>query len=219
VQQVILLGLPGAGKGTQAQRLQSATGLLHISSGDLFRENMSKGTELGKKAEQYVNSGALVPDEITIGMILERIARPDVSKGLMLDGFPRTIHQANALDEALRERGLSIDRAIYMKVSPEELVRRLAGRWSCPKCGTVYNELKQPPAQAGVCDNCGSALTQREDDKPEVVSKRIGLQMKNLEPLLLHYDKQGKLLEVNGERDADEVTRDLQRLIGRAEQN
>jgi adenylate kinase len=106
-----------------------------------------------------------------------------------------------------------------MKVSPEELVRRLAGRWSCPKCGTVYNELKQPPAQAGVCDNCGSALTQREDDKPEVVSKRIGLQMKNLEPLLLHYDKQGKLLEVNGERDADEVTRDLQRLIGRAEQN
>jgi adenylate kinase len=216
---VVLLGLPGAGKGTQAQRLQQKTGLVHISSGDLFRDNMEKGTELGKKAKEYVNSGALVPDEITIGMILDRIAQPDVTNGFMLDGFPRTIEQANALDEALAGREGAIDRAVSIKVAPEELVRRLAGRWSCPKCGAVYHESNQPPKQAQVCDNCGSALRQREDDRHDVVRKRIDLQMEGLEPLLAHYRSQGKLSEIGGERDPDEVTKDLERLIGLGGEN
>ena len=214
---VVLLGLPGAGKGTQAQRLQKTTGLVHISSGDLFRENIGKGTELGKRAQEFVSSGALVPNEITIGMILDRIAQPDVNKGFMLDGFPRTMEQANALDEALAGRESAIDRAIYIKVAPEELVRRLGGRWSCPECGAVYNEINQPPKEAQVCDNCGARLTQREDDRPEVVRKRIDLQMEGLEPLLAHYRGQGKLAEVDGQRGADEVTRDLQQLISQVE--
>jgi adenylate kinase len=174
---------------------------------------MSKGTELGKKAQEYVNSGTLVPNEITIGMILERISEPDAKKGFMLDGFPRTMEQANALDEALTNRDGAIDRAVYIKVAPEELVRRLAGRWSCPGCGAVYHELNHPPKQAQVCDNCSSSLTQREDDRPDVVRKRIDLQMEGLEPLLAHYRRQGKLSEIDGERDADAVTREIQQLL------
>lgn len=210
---VLLLGLPGAGKGTQAQRLQGETGLVHVTTGELFRENMRNETELGKKAKPFVDSGQLVPDEITIGMLLDRISQPDCRNGWMLDGFPRTIEQAEALDAALKEQGKQIDQAIYIKVSTDELVRRLAGRWSCPKCGAVYNEQSQPPKAAGICDNCGSALTQRSDDKADVVRTRIDLQMKNLDPLLAFYGKQGKVAEVNGERDPDEIANDLKRLI------
>jgi adenylate kinase len=210
---IVLLGLPGAGKGTQAQRLRETTGLAHISSGDLFRENMSKGTELGKKAQEYYNAGQLVPDEITIGMILDRIAQPDAAKGFMLDGFPRNTQQANALDDALAEGGRAIDKALYISVSTDELVTRLAGRWTCPGCGSVYHETNQPPKQAGVCDKCGTALSQREDDRADVVRKRIDVQMQNLEPLLDHYRKQGKLSEVSGERSPDDVTRDMERLV------
>jgi len=210
---VILLGLPGAGKGTQAQRLKDETGLAHVSSGDLFRENIGKGTELGLKAKAFVDSGALVPDEITIGMILDRISRPDCQKGFMLDGFPRNTEQAKALDAALAPEGRSIDQSLYIRVSPEELVTRLAGRWTCPSCSAVYHEVNRPPKTAGVCDNCGSALAQREDDKPDVVRKRINIQMENLAPLLEYYREQSKLAEVDGERDADSVTGDLKRLI------
>lgn len=215
---VILLGLPGAGKGTQAQRLKESTGLAHISSGDLFRENIGKGTELGRQAKEFVDSGALVPDEITIGMILDRISRPDCARGFMLDGFPRTLEQARALDEALAREGKAIDRALYIRVSTDELVRRLAGRWTCPACSAVYHETNSPPKQHGVCDNCGGALAQREDDRPEVVRKRIDLQLANLEPLTAYYAAQGKLYEVDGERDADEVTRDLESLLAAAAQ-
>jgi adenylate kinase len=210
---VVLLGLPGAGKGTQAQRLKESAGLAHVSSGDLFRENIGKGTELGKKAKHYVNSGLLVPDEITIGMILNRIARPDCEKGFMLDGFPRNTQQAEALDSALAGEGREIDKALYVEVSKEELVNRLAGRWTCPNCSAVYHEANHPPKQAGVCDNCGSALAQRDDDKPDVVRKRIEIQFENLEPLLGYYRRQGKLSEVDGERDPAAVTADLERLI------
>jgi adenylate kinase len=206
---LILLGLPGAGKGTQASRLKESTGLAHISSGDLFRENIGQGTELGRKAKEYVDQGALVPDEITIAMILDRIGRPDAERGFMLDGFPRTMQQAEALDEALGRRGKQIDRAVYIRVSTEELVRRLAGRWTCPKCQAVYHEVNQPPNSAGVCDNCGSALTQREDDKPDVVRKRIEIQLENLTPLVRYYGDQGKLVEVEGERGPDAVTSDI----------
>lgn len=210
---VILLGLPGAGKGTQAVRLKDKTGLAHISSGDLFRENIGGGTALGLKAKEYVESGRLVPDEITIGIVLDRITREDAQDGFMLDGFPRTTEQAEALDKALANDGRQIDRAIYIKVGTDELVSRLAGRWSCKNCGAVYHVLNQPPKREGVCDNCGSTLYQRDDDKPDVVRTRLEVNVKNLEPLLSHYRSQGKLDEVDGERDADSITRDMARLL------
>ncbi len=204
---VILLGLPGAGKGTQAALLEEETRLPHVTTGELFRENIRLGTELGKKAQPFVESGRLVPDEITIGMLLDRIAQPDCDDGCMLDGFPRNTEQARALDEALAATGKKIDRAIYIRVPTEELVRRLAGRWSCPQCGAVYHETNQPPQTAGVCDNCGSQLYQREDDKPEVVRTRLEVNQNNLEPLLDYYRQQGKLCEADGEAGVEEVTR------------
>jgi len=204
---VILLGLPGAGKGTQAALLEEQTRLPHVTTGELFRENIRLGTELGKKAQPFVESGRLVPDEITIGMLLDRIAQPDCDDGCMLDGFPRNTEQARALDEALAATGKKIDRAIYIRVPTEELVRRLAGRWSCPQCGAVYHETNQPPQKADVCDNCGSQLYQREDDKPEVVRTRLEVNQKNLEPLLDYYRALGKLCEADGEAGVEEVAR------------
>lgn len=210
---LILLGLPGAGKGTQAARLKERTGLAHISSGDLFRENIGQGTDLGLKAKQFVDQGLLVPDEITIAMILDRISRPDAQRGFMLDGFPRTMQQAQALDDALDKQGKHIDRVLYIKVSTDELVNRLAGRWTCPRCQAVYHQVNQPPRTAGICDNCGSPLTQRDDDHPDVVRRRIEIQLENLAPLLQYYDSQGKLTEIDGERDPDLVTLDIARVL------
>jgi adenylate kinase len=210
---VIFLGLPGAGKGTQAARLTQSTGLAHVTTGELFRENIRNETELGKKAKEFVEGGLLVPDEVTIGMLLDRISQPDCQTGFMLDGFPRTIEQAEALDAALQGEGKQIDKAIYVKVGTEELVRRLAGRWNCKQCGAVYHEVSQPPATSGVCDNCGSQLYQREDDKPEVVRTRLEVNIKNLEPLLAHYGGQGKVIEIDGERDADAVTQDIKKAL------
>lgn len=203
---VILLGLPGAGKGTQAARLARTSGLAHITTGEIFRENIRKGTELGKKAQPFVEKGLLVPDEITIGMLLDRIREPDCARGFMLDGFPRNMEQALALDRALAQEGKQIDRAIYIRVGTDELVRRLAGRWTCRQCGAVYHETNQPPNKPGVCDACGGELYQREDDKPEVVRTRIEVNLEKLEPLLAHYRAQGKLVEVDGERDVDAIT-------------
>ena len=211
---VILLGLPGAGKGTQAARLSAATALAHITTGELFRDNIREGTALGGKAKPFVEGGLLVPDEITIGMLLDRIKQPDASAGFMLDGFPRNLEQARALDEALSREGKQIDEALYIKVSTEELVRRLAGRWSCPQCGAVYHEQSRAPMKPGVCDNCGAALYQREDDRPEVVRTRLEVNQKNLQPLLDYYDGRGKLREVDGERDPETISKDLGRLIG-----
>ncbi len=210
---VVLLGLPGAGKGTQAARLRSDTGLAHITTGELFRENIRNNTPLGQKAKSYVESGRLVPDEVTIGMLLDRLKQSDCADGCMFDGFPRNTEQAAALDQALAARGKQIDRAIYIYVEQDELVSRLAGRWSCPKCGAVYHETSQPPAAAGVCDNCGSQLSQRADDKPEVVRTRLEVNLRNLEPLLEFYRKKGKLTEVDGDREADAITEDLKRLL------
>ena len=211
----MLLGLPGAGKGTQAARLKDETGLAHITTGELFRENIRTETPLGKQAKEFVESGRLVPDEITIGMLLDRMNQPDTRGGVMFDGFPRNTEQAKALDDALAEQGSEIDRAVYIQVDQDELVNRLAGRWSCPKCGAVYHETNQPPAKSGVCDNCGSELTQRADDKPEVVRTRLDVNRKNLEPLLEHYRRQSKLTEIDGNRDADGITEDLKRVIQR----
>jgi adenylate kinase len=210
---IVFLGLPGAGKGTQAARLAPLTGLAHVTTGELFRENIRKETELGKRAKDFVEGGLLVPDELTIAMLLDRISQADCEKGFMLDGFPRNTEQARALDEALDKKGKQIDKAIYVKASTEELVRRLAGRWSCKQCGAVYHEVSAPPTRAGICDNCGAQLYQREDDKPEVVRTRLEVNMKNLEPLLDYYGKQGNLTEVDGERAADEITQHLQQVI------
>ena len=210
---IVFLGLPGAGKGTQAARLKELTGLAHVTTGELFRENIRKETPLGLKAKVFYDAGDLVPDELTIGMLLDRISEPDCAGGAMFDGFPRNTDQAKALDDALAERGTSIDRAIYIKVATDELVSRLAGRWSCPECGAVYHERNQPPRVDGVCDNCDAKLTQRADDRPDVVRNRLQVNQKNLLPLLDYYGGQGKLIEVNGERDADEITKDLEGLL------
>lgn len=210
---VIFLGLPGAGKGTQAARLTQPTGLAHITTGELFRENIRNETELGRKAKEFVEGGLLVPDEMTIGMLLDRISQPDCQKGFMLDGFPRTIEQAEALDAAVQGEGRQIDKAIYVKVGTDELVRRLAGRWNCKQCGAVYHEVSQPPASAGVCDNCSSQLYQREDDKPEVVRTRLEVNIRNLEPLLAYYGGQGKVIEIDGQRDADAITHDIKKVL------
>ncbi len=213
---VILLGLPGAGKGTQAARLKDRLSLAHVTTGEIFRENIRTGTELGKKAQPFVEQGLLVPDEITIGMLLDRISQPDCARGFMLDGFPRNLQQAEALDAALGQDGKKIDRAVYIRVGTDELVRRLAGRWSCAKCGAVYHEVSQPAKQAGVCDNCSADLYQREDDKPEVVRKRIEVNLEKLGPLVDYYRKQGKVAEIDGERDADAITGAIAAALGPA---
>lgn len=210
---VILLGLPGAGKGTQAARLTETTGLAHITTGELFRENIRLGTELGKAAQPYLEKGLLVPDEMTIGMLLERISRPDCARGCLLDGFPRNLEQARALDEALAQRGTGIDRAVYIRVSTDELVRRLAGRWNCPRCGAVYHESSRPPRAAGVCDNCGAQLYQREDDRPQVVRTRLEVNLAQLEPLLQYYREKGKLVEIDGDRDVEAVSEQLTTML------
>ncbi len=210
---VILLGLPGAGKGTQATRLTGADGLAHITTGELFRGNMRRATELGERARPFVEEGLLVPDELTIGMLLERISQPDCARGCLLDGFPRNLEQARALDEALEQRGVAIDQAVYIKVSTEELVRRLAGRWNCPGCSEVYHGSSRPPREAGVCDQCGGQLYQREDDRPEVVRTRLEVNLAQLEPLLEYYHRQGELAEVDGEQEMELVGEQLKAVI------
>jgi len=205
---IVLLGPPGAGKGTQAQRLAAATRLLHISTGDMFRENVKNGTELGKLANSFMAKGDLVPDEVTIRMLLERIGRPDAEAGAMFDGFPRNVVQAVALDEALAARGAKIDRALYIFVHDEELMSRLSGRWICRNCGTLYHERNDPPAKPGVCDKCGGELYQREDDRPEVVATRLQKQKPPAE-LIEHYRQSGVLREIDGERPLDAVTASL----------
>lgn len=204
--QLILLGLPGAGKGTQAQLLAHRLGLLHISTGDLFRAAAAEGTGLGKRAQEYMSRGELVPDEVTISMLLDRIARPDAAAGIMLDGFPRTIPQAEALDRALEGQSRKIDGVLYIQVPEDLLMARLTGRWNCPNCGAIYHELSSPPQQSGKCDKCGAALTQRADDRPETVATRLSSNRSWTEQLADFYQKQGKLRPVDGTGDPSDVT-------------
>jgi adenylate kinase len=213
---VVLLGLPGAGKGTQAAYLSQHLGLAHITTGELFREHIRQGTELGERARPYVESGQLVPDEITIAMLLERLSAPDAARGALLDGFPRTLNQARALDEALARRGAGIDIAVYLEVSQEELVRRLSGRWNCRQCGAVYHEVFSPPRRSGVCDRCGGELYQREDDRPDVVRRRLEVNLQQLQELLDYYERQGKLVRVNGEQSVEGVRDALLAALGAA---
>ncbi|MCK9487612.1 MAG: adenylate kinase [Dehalococcoidia bacterium] len=203
---LILLGLPGAGKGTQAKILAGRQGLLHVSTGDMFRDAAAEGTALGTRAQEYMTAGQLVPDEVTIGMLLERIAKPDAQVGLMLDGFPRTLPQAEALDRALAEQGSEIDAVLYIKVPEDELMERLTGRWSCPQCGAIYHTQSKPPQVAEVCDECGAALTQRADDQPATVQARLDTNREWTEQLAQYYRAQGKLHEVDGTGSPESIT-------------
>jgi len=212
---LILLGLPGAGKGTQAKNLATQKGLLHISTGDMFREAAAAGTDLGKRAQDFMSKGELVPDEVTIGMLLERIAKPDAQVGLMLDGFPRTIPQAEALDRALAGRGQQIDAVLYIKVPEGDLMERLTGRWSCPNCGAIYHNQTKPPKAAGKCDECGAALTQRADDQPATVKTRLDTNRAWTEALAEFYGKQGKLQKIDGTGAMDAITARLIESISR----
>ncbi|MBI2957717.1 MAG: adenylate kinase [Chloroflexi bacterium] len=212
---VVLLGAPGAGKGTQAETIVQAFGLVHVASGDLFREAAHKGNELGNLVKSYMDRGALVPDEITIRMILERIAAPDCRQGFILDGFPRTLEQARALDAALVERNMAIDKVVYIKVSSEELQARLGGRWICRKCQAPYHVVNLPPRTAGKCDKCGGDLYQRDDDTAATVKKRIEVYFRQTEPLVAYYRKSSMLAEIDGERPIDAVGRDILKAIGR----
>jgi adenylate kinase len=206
---LILLGAPGSGKGTQAKNIAEKVGITHVASGDIFRAAATRGDELGKQAKSYMDKGLLVPDEITIKMILERIAAPDCAKGVMLDGFPRTLEQAKALDKALKQKKQAIDRVFYINVSTDELVRRLSGRFICRKCQAPYHKVSSPPKVAGKCDKCGGELYQRADDTAETVKKRIDVYTKETSPLIDYYKKSKKLVEIKGEGNIDDITKNI----------
>ena len=206
---IIMLGAPGAGKGTQADILSQEMDLPHIASGDLFRQALEKRTDVGLLAKSYMDKGELVPDEITIKMILERINQPDCASGYLFDGFPRTLHQAKVLDKALKEQGKSIDKAIYVEVPNEELVKRLSGRWLCRTCQTPCNMTSSPPKTPGKCDKCGGELYQRSDDREETVKDRINIFFAQTVPILDYYKKQGKLIRVNGNLGMQGVAREI----------
>ncbi|HEY9077797.1 MAG TPA: adenylate kinase [Anaerolineaceae bacterium] len=202
----VLLGPPGAGKGTQAKIIAENKGLVHVSSGDLFRENLKNQTELGKLAQGYMTRGELVPDEVTIAMVRDRLMQPDCAGGALLDGFPRTPRQADALGEVLASLGGKVDAVPYIYVAPEVLIERLGGRWSCAKCGRVYHQKYNPPQVSGVCDDDGEPLIQREDDKPATVERRIKVYLEQTAPLIEYYQKRGLLVEVDGSQPIEVVS-------------
>jgi adenylate kinase len=203
---IVLLGPPGAGKGTQAQVISEKMSLPHVSSGDIFRENLKKETELGKLAAQYMNKGELVPDDVTIGMIRDRLERPDCAQGALLDGFPRTPAQAQALADMLSVLSGEVKVVPYISVPEEVLVERLTGRWTCRAQGHVYHEKYNPPKAAGRCDEDGSELYQREDDKAETVKRRIRVYLEQTQPLIAFYKERGLLREVDGQLSIEQVT-------------
>ncbi len=203
---LVLLGAPGAGKGTQAHLLARHLGLPHVATGDLFRAALRDGTPLGLEAREYMDRGALVPDEVTVAMLLERIAQPDASRGVILDGFPRTRAQAEALDRSLAERGAAVESALLVDVPAEELLARLSGRWLCEAAGHPYHETAHPPRVAGTCDVDGSRLIQRDDDRPEVVRARLEKQLGALGDVIEHYRKAGLLSAVDGRQPIPAVT-------------
>lgn len=211
---IIMLGAPGAGKGTQAKKIAEKYGIPHISTGDIFRANIKGGTELGMRAKSYMDQGQLVPDDVTIGMLLDRIGEADCAKGYVLDGFPRTIPQAESLTEALLGRGEKMDYAVNVDVPDEAIVTRMAGRRACLACGATYHIAYNPPKAEGVCDVCGEKLVLRDDDKPETVQKRLSVYHDQTQPLIECYEKAGILVTVDGTKDLNEVFKDITDVLG-----
>ena len=214
---LILMGLPGAGKGTQAERIVDVYKIPHISTGDMFREAMKNETPLGKEAKSYIDKGELVPDSVTNGIVKERLSQADTEKGFLLDGFPRTLAQAEELDTILEELGKKVDDVLNIHVAENVLVDRLAGRIICRSCGATYHKTNNPPKVEGTCDRCGSHdFYQREDDKPETVKNRLEVNIKNSEPILAYYQDKGVLHTIDGDRDIDAVFEDVKSIIGKA---
>jgi len=212
---IVILGPPGAGKGTQARIVSERLGLPHISSGDIFRENMKGPTELGELAKEYMDRGELVPDDVTIAMIRERLRRPDCKNGALLDGFPRTPAQAKALEEMLKEFNGKINVVPYIRVPDAGLIERLGGRWTCRANGHIFHEKYNPPKEAGRCDIDGSELYQRDDDQPETVKRRIRVYTEQTEPLIAFYRQKGVLVEIDGDQEIEPVTASLMAAIRR----
>ena len=211
---IIMLGAPGAGKGTQAKKIADRYQIPHISTGDIFRANIKEGTELGKKVKSYMDQGLLVPDELTLELIMDRFQNPDCANGYVLDGFPRTIPQAEALTAALEKNGDSIDYAINVEVPDENIITRMSGRRACLACGATYHVVYAPTKEEGVCDRCGEKLVLRDDDKPETVKKRLDVYHSQTQPLIDYYTKQGKLAEVDGTQSVDAVFDAIVKILG-----
>ena len=204
---IIMLGAPGAGKGTQAKKIAAKYGIPHISTGDIFRANIKNGTELGKKAKTYMDQGLLVPDELVVDLVVDRVNQDDCTNGYVLDGFPRTIPQAEALTEALEKMGQKVDFAIDVNVPDENIVKRMGGRRACVTCGATYHMVYAPTKKEGICDTCGGELILRDDDKPETVQKRLNVYHDQTQPLIDYYTSQGILRTVDGTVDIDDVFR------------
>ncbi|MFC0013860.1 MULTISPECIES: adenylate kinase [Allobacillus] len=211
---LILMGLPGAGKGTQAEKIVEKYAIPHISTGDMFRSAIKEGTALGNEAKTYMDKGGLVPDEVTIGIVKERLSKPDCEKGFLLDGFPRTVAQAEALETLLNELNTRLDYVLHVQVPTEKLIERLTGRRICPTCGATYHVEFNPPKQEGICDNDGTELIQREDDQPETVKNRLDVNIEQTQPLLDFYEDKGYLVAIDGDQDIDEVFNKIDETIG-----
>jgi adenylate kinase len=211
---IIMLGAPGAGKGTQAKKIAAKYGIPHISTGDIFRANIKNGTELGKKAKTYMDQGLLVPDELVVDLVVDRVNQDDCTNGYVLDGFPRTIPQAEALTEALEKMGQKVDFAIDVNVPDENIVKRMGGRRACVTCGATYHMVYAPTKKEGICDTCGGELILRDDDKPETVQKRLNVYHDQTQPLIDYYTNQGILRTVDGTVDIDDVFRAITDFLG-----
>ena len=211
---IIMLGAPGAGKGTQAKKIAAKYGIPHISTGDIFRANIKNGTELGKKAKTYMDQGLLVPDELVVDLVVDRVNQDDCENGYVLDGFPRTIPQAEALTEALEKMGQKVDFAIDVNVPDENIVKRMGGRRVCVTCGATYHMVYAPTKKEGICDTCGGELILRDDDKPETVQKRLNVYHDQTQPLIDYYTSQGILRTVDGTVDIDDVFRAITEFLG-----
>ena len=210
---ILLMGPPGAGKGTQAAELVKAFQIPHISTGDMFRAAIKEGTEMGKLAKSYIDKGQLVPDEVTIGIVRDRLAQDDCKKGFILDGFPRTVEQADALTGILQELGLSLTRVLNINVPAADLIERAVGRRICKKCGATYHTKFNPPKQEGICDACGSELFQRADDNAETMQNRLSVYEASTKPLIDYYEKAGLYTEIDGRQAIDKVTADLIKVL------
>ncbi len=210
---LLIMGRPGAGKGTQAFNIKNYYSIPHISTGDMFREAMKNGTEMGKLAQSYMEKGALVPDEVTIGIVRERLSKDDVKNGFLLDGFPRNVSQAEALDEILKENGIKLDAVLDVNVEPEILINRIVGRRICKNCGATFHVEFNKPRQEGICDNCGQPLVQRADDTIETAGSRLKVYDDSTAPVLAYYKKQNLLKTVNGDQAVDKVFDDIKAIL------